>query len=102
MGTSAEEIRRNLREWRRQHPAASLSEIDAEVEWRYRELLTETVEELASVDQCAEVVCSHCQEAMQRRGQHPRTVQGRGGKPITLRRTYYVCPVCGTGLFPPG
>lgn len=101
MGKTAEDIRGELREWRREHPTASLSAIDAEVERRYRDLLTEVVEELASAEQEAEGICPHCQQPMQRRGQHPHTVQGRGGKQITLRRGYAVCPVCGTGLFPP-
>jgi predicted RNA-binding Zn-ribbon protein involved in translation (DUF1610 family) len=102
MRKTAEDIGRELREWRRAHPTASLSEIDAEVERRYRELLTETVEELAHQEQGTEEACPHCQHPMQRRGQQVRTVQGRGGKTIALQRAYYTCPACGTGLFPPG
>ena len=102
MSKSAEAIQSDLREWRQQHRAASLCEIDAEVERRYRELLTEVVEEFANEDTTAEVTCPHCQQPMQRRGQQARTVYGRGGKVITLRRTYFTCPDCGTGLFPPG
>lgn len=102
MGQSPDEIRSGLCDWRREHPTASLSEIDAEVERRYQEMLTETIEALASAEQPEEIVCPHCQQLMQRRGQQQRTVQGRGGKQITLRRPYYVCPACGTGLFPPG
>lgn len=74
MADQAEAIRNELRHWRREHPQASLSEIDTEVERCYRALLTETVEELATQDGGEPVTSLHSQLPLQR----------RGGKAITL------------------
>lgn len=46
--------------------------------------------------------CPVCETPLVKRGKHSRSLQGRGGQEIRLERSYGTCPVCGTGLFPPG
>lgn len=52
-------------------------------------------------DQAGEQNCERCGSRMQRRGRHPRQVVTDAGE-IRVERSYYVCPACGTSLFPPG
>lgn len=46
--------------------------------------------------------CPVCETALHKRGKQARSLQGRGGKDIRVERSSGICPVCGTGLFPPG
>jgi hypothetical protein len=48
-----------------------------------------------------EVVCKGCGQRMQRRGVRHRQDVSEVGE-MTLERAYYVCPGCGSSLFPPG
>mgnify|MGYP000491141930 CR=1 FL=1 len=50
----------------------------------------------------APVTCPDCGAALQAAGSHPRTLRTEHDRPVVLDRTYARCPVCGTGLFPPG
>ena len=63
------------------------------------------LKELAQASQEAEngeaPLCERCGSRMQRRGMRPRQVVSEVGE-MTLERAYYVCPECGTSLFPPG
>jgi hypothetical protein len=47
-------------------------------------------------------VCAACGSRMQRCGTRVRRLVSRMGQAIALERAYYVCPACGSGLFPPG
>ena len=47
-------------------------------------------------------VYPQCGTPLQARGGHPRQLQTHGGQGLKLQREYGVCPVCQTGLFPPG
>jgi len=109
-GMQDQEIREQLRQWRRDHPQATFDEIDAEVEHQYAMLEAEVVAELSAAgavgvvatQEPKVVTCPQCQSPMHRRGQRTRQVPTRRGRPAALTRDYYVCPACGTGLFPPG
>jgi hypothetical protein len=46
--------------------------------------------------------CPVCELLLRERGEKSRKLQGKGGREITLKRQYGTCPLCGTGLFPPG
>jgi predicted RNA-binding Zn-ribbon protein involved in translation (DUF1610 family) len=99
-----------LREWRKQHPQATMAEIERETMKRMAQLQARLVEELSQGFPSAEpeagrrskVICPGCGSQMQNRGQVARQLQGAGEQDITLKRAYWVCPVCGTGIFPPG
>lgn len=89
-----------LHAWRQVRPDATWTEIEQEVDRRLdrlrAQLLGEVVTDTEIVPSCPE--CGH---PLQARGAHDRTLVTDGGEPITLTRSYYTCPVCGTGLFPP-
>ncbi len=109
MSEQEQEIGDRLRQWRREHPHATFDEIDAEVARQYDLVQAAVVAELSaaapagSVDAVSEAVCCpQCQTTMQRRGRRTRRIPTRRGVPVALTRDYYVCPACGTGLFPPG
>lgn len=106
----AQAMRRRLRAWRHAHPHASFDEIEDAVQaeitrWQahlVEQLLpAETPTDAAADRQEASPICGTCGRRMQRSGRRRREVQSRLGQPIVLERDYYVCPACGTGLFPP-
>lgn len=45
--------------------------------------------------------CGECGEKMQRRGKSTRQVKTSQGE-VSFKRERWVCPKCGTSLFPPG
>jgi len=45
--------------------------------------------------------CEHCQARMSRRGKRKKRVVTVNGE-VEVERDYYLCPTCGTGVFPPG
>lgn len=105
-----QEIREQLRQWRREHPRATFDEIDAEVARQYARVHAAVVAELSmaadpvdGVDAAVgtSIVCPECQAPMQRRGQRRRRMATRRGMEAEVVRDYYVCPACGAGLFPP-
>lgn len=105
-----EEIMTGMREWRLQHPKATLREIETELDARWVRMRARMLEDLALASTAAtwqetpegqQPTCPDCGTPLQDRGTHPRTLQTHGGQDLTLVRDYGVCPACGTGLFPP-
>ncbi len=106
----SEEVMTGLRDWRTAHPRATFAEIEAVVDERLNGMRARMLEDLALASATAQgteaegarPLCPHCGQPMQARGQQTRTVTIQGDQPVQLRRSYAVCPACGTGLFPPG
>ena len=46
-------------------------------------------------------MCAKCGKAMENKGKRPQVIETRVGT-IQIERTYYACPECGEGFFPPG
>lgn len=97
-----------LRTWRREHPDATLYEMERETMRRMAELQAHILEELSTdlpkegkENQEQARQCPECGAKMQRRGEAERQLQGVGGQNLYLKREYWVCPACGAGLFPP-
>ena len=92
-----------LSAWRRAHPYATLSEIDAEMDKKLNHLRAQMLADLAgeAVLEEEEMACPECGERMHRRGKKKKRLQVQGGEEIELERHYAVCPNCGEGLFPP-
>lgn len=94
-----------LRQWREQHPEASIDEIAGQVTPRRRELMGELLKQLARQAGDGEVIeglaCPDCGEAMIYKGTPKRGVAHLEGD-MGLERAYYYCAQCETGLFPPG
>jgi len=106
-----QEIMTGMREWRLQHPKATLREIETELDTRLNRMRARMLEDLALQSAAADwqdtptglqPTCPDCGGPLQDRGRHPRTLQPHGGQTLTLERHYGVCPACGAGLFPPG
>ena len=105
------EVMTGISDWRFQHPKATLRELETELDARLARLRAHMLEDLALAsaatdwkDQLATSPppCPHCGGPVEPRGLHARTLHTHGGQSLTLERRYGVCPVCETGLFPPG
>ena len=105
-----EEIMIGMREWRVQHPKATLREIETELDARLAHARARMLEDLALQSTAATwqdaarlqtPTCPECGTPLDERGTHPRTLLTHGGQELTLERSYAVCPSCGSGLFPP-
>lgn len=105
-----EEIMTGMREWRNQHPKASLREMETELDARLARMRARMLEDMALTSAAADwadtptdqqPTCPDCGHSLQPRGSGTRTLQTHGGQSLSLERRYGVCPACGAGLFPP-
>jgi hypothetical protein len=100
-----EEMYRGLYEWREAHPEASFDEIAKQLTSRRRVLMGEILGQLACQHGNGQVVeglvCSECGEAMEYKGEAQRGVTHLEGE-TRLKRAYYYCAHCESGIFPPG
>jgi hypothetical protein len=107
----AEAILTGFKEWRLQHPRATLSEIEAALDERLdlararmleEAALASPVADLAAVPEAERPRCGECGGAPEARGRRARELTVRGARTVRLRRSYGVCSACGAGVFPPG
>jgi hypothetical protein len=105
-----QEVMTGISDWRVQHPTATFREIETELDTRLARLRARMLEDLAlqsaatswrDESRSQHPTCPTCDTPLQDRGTHARSVQTHGGQHLTLKRSYGVCPACGTGLFPP-
>ena len=105
-----EEIMAGMREWRLQHPKATLREMEYELDTRWARVRARMLEDMALASAAADwaatpasqqPTCPDCGVPLQLRGADTRTLQTHGGEALTLERQYGSCPACGAGLFPP-
>jgi hypothetical protein len=106
----AEEALTGMARWRREHPTATLTEIEAALDERLHRLRARVLEDAALAsparrfqDQPPEQrpLCPDCQRPLTPRGTHRRHLQTEGGQELGFTREYGVCPQCGAGVFPP-
>ncbi|MGH2560304.1 MAG: hypothetical protein ACRDJH_14670 [Thermomicrobiales bacterium] len=95
------EVKQDLRRWRRAHPDATLTEIEAALDRRLRAVRAGLLTDLAADAPAGPDRCPACDESLVRRGDRPRTLRTQGEQALTLARPDASCPACGTGLFPP-
>ena len=107
----SDEVLTGMKEWRLQHPRATLSEIEAALDERLARLRARMLEDAALASAAADwdaalgetpPVCPRCGASLKARGGHSRQLQTHVGQSLTLQREYGVCPACQSGLFPPG
>lgn len=107
----AAEVMSGFKEWRLQHPRATLKEMEAALDERWAKARARALQDAALASAAADVsvaqeaerpCCPQCGAVLQARGQARRTLTTTGDQPITLTRSYAQCPACGAGLFPPG
>jgi hypothetical protein len=105
-----EEITTGMREWRGQHPKATLREIETELDARLARARARMLEDLALASNAATwqeaarlqtPTCPECGTPLDERDTHRRTLLTHGGQELRLERSYGVCPNCDSGLFPP-
>jgi hypothetical protein len=101
----AERLWDEFNAWYQDHPEATFDEMEAELGKRRRAVLGSFLELSlrqgnlgATPDDPA---CESCGKPMTFKGYPKKAVHGVEAD-IKIPRAYYVCPSCGTGLFPPG
>jgi predicted RNA-binding Zn-ribbon protein involved in translation (DUF1610 family) len=107
----AEEVMVGMKEWRLQHPKATLQEIEAALDERLARVRTRMLQDVALASEAADVsclevearpLCPQCGHPVEARGQGTRQLTTNYNQSISLKRSYAICPECGSGLFPPG
>ena len=103
------EVILEVREWRLQHPKASFKEIEEAVDGSLASARARLLQEVALASEATEVSseaegggsqCPQCSHPLKNRGQHIRNLITNYDQSINLKRSYGVCPACGTGFFP--
>lgn len=106
----SEEVLVGMKEWREQHPKATLSEIEEALDERMGRLRARMLQDVALASVSSDwseaspqerPVCSLCGTPLVARGKKTRQIQTQAGQEITLERSYGVCPTCESGFFPP-
>lgn len=99
-----------MKEWRLQHPHATLQEIEAALDERWAVARARLLQDFALASTAAHVAaeaeaerprCPQCGQLLEARGEAARTLTTTYNQPITLTRSYASCPACQAGLFPP-
>ncbi len=114
----AAEVLVGIKDWRTQHPRATFTEIEEELDRELSRLRTRLLEDVALASAATDgaraseggsggaegagVTCPTCGGALVARGQATRAVTVTRDRTVTLPRQYAVCSSCGAGVFPPG
>lgn len=106
----AEAVMSGMKEWRLQHPRASLREIEAALDERLARMRARMLRDLALASAAARMQeapegerprCPSCGGPLEARGDEHRTLTTTYNQPLILERSYAYCPACQAGLFPP-
>jgi YgiT-type zinc finger domain-containing protein len=106
----SEEVLTGMKEWRLQHPKATFREIEAALDERLAKVRARMLQDAALASAAAEMTtskgedrprCPKCGHTLESRGSVTRQLTTNYNQTIELKRSYAVCPACGTGLFPP-
>ena len=107
----AEEVLSGMKEWRLQHPKATLRQIEAALDERLGKMRARMLQDAALASAAADLkaaqatarpVCRECGSVLVERMVAERELVTQHNQVLRLERSYGVCPTCGTGLFPPG
>ena len=103
------EIQAEMRQWRREHPKATMREIELATEQVLARLAARMVADVAAASPVAHFAdqppearprCPDCAVPLQARGTKDRHLWAHGGQRVGLERDYGVCPQCGRSFFP--
>lgn len=107
----AEDVLTGMKEWRLQHPKATLREIEAALDERLSRVRARMLQDLALASAMTDISavgaaerprCRTCGVGLEARGQQTRQITTVYDRTLSLTRDYAACPTCGDGLFPPG
>ena len=107
----ADEVFTGMKEWRLQHPKATLTEIERALDERLARMRARMLEDAALASAATNLRalpvaerphCPQCGAAMALRGPEARHLTTTYEQPLTLWRHYAVCPACDEALSPPG
>ena len=107
----SQQVIQAMKEWRRQHPRATLQEIETALDTQLARLRAQMLQDTALTSPSAELPtmseterprCSQCGTLLAAQGTQTRTLVTEHDQTIELVRSYATCPQCGAGLFPPG
>lgn len=105
-----QEVMSGMRDWRAQHPKATLRDMETELDARLNRMRARMLEDMALASAAADwtdapaaeqPTCPNCGQPLQVRGSDTRTLLTQGGQQLRLKRQYGTCPACSAGLFPP-
>jgi RNA polymerase-binding transcription factor DksA len=107
----ADEVLSGMKEWRLQHPKATLREIEAALDERLGKMRVRMLQDAALASAAADIKaaqaseqprCEACRTVLVERTVEERQLLTEHNQVLKLKRSYGVCPSCGAGLFPPG
>jgi hypothetical protein len=107
----AEEAFTGFREWRSQHPRATLTEIEEALDARWARVRARIVGDAALASAAADLRllpvgerprCARCAVVLELAGREERELTTTYEQGIHLERSAARCPACGRRVFPPG
>lgn len=105
-----QKVMTEMREWRAQHPKATLREMETELDARLNQMRARMLEDMALASAAADWADTPPAEQptyrdygqpLLLRGSDTRTLQTQGGQELHPHRQYGTCPACSAGLFSP-
>jgi len=105
----AEEVLSGVKEWRLQHPQATLREIEGALDERLGKLRARMLQDAALASAVADLKaaaaaerprCRACETVVVERTVSERQLLTQHNQVLQLVRSYGVCPTCGAGFFP--
>jgi predicted RNA-binding Zn-ribbon protein involved in translation (DUF1610 family) len=105
----AEEVLSGMKEWRLQHPKATLREIEGALDARLGKMRARMLQDAALASAAADIkaaqeteqpLCPACGRVLIERTVAARELVTQHNQVLQLERSYGVCPTCETGLFP--
>jgi RNase P subunit RPR2 len=106
-----QEVRDGMAAWRREHPKATMREIELESERLLARLHARMVQDVAAASTAADFagqpadarpLCPTCQVPLVSRGKKKRTLRTHGEQRVAMERAHGTCPKCGQDFFPSG
>ena len=100
-----------IKEWRKEHPRATLTEIEAAVDGLWAKARAQLIQDLALASEARTISheggeswsrCPECGGQLESRGEKVRRLSAHHEQRIELRRGYGVCLACRARVFPPG
>ncbi len=94
-----------LLDWKDKTPSPTLTQIEDAVLAMRKRISEQAANELIANHEARYAsdipICEKCGQPMRHKGARDNQVESRAGS-LQMRRTYFYCPACQQGTFPPG